>query len=98
MQNVIAVISVYSQNRSSIDGLVYFARRKKIDLKCNSWRRGPKKRGARKRSLPGLLNYPEVQRSVTSRQPLRALPTDVFLCGGRAGGICRVAAPLARPA
>lgn len=77
-----------------MDGLVYFARRKKIDLECNSWRGGQKR--ARKRSQTGLLNYPEVQRSVTSRQPLRDLPTEVFLCGGSNGGICRVAASLAR--
>lgn len=34
----------------------------------------------------GLLNYPEVQLSVTSRQLSSVLPTKVFLCSSRKGG------------
>lgn len=41
--------------------------------------------GAGKKSQQGLLNYTEVQHSVTSRQALRTLPTEVFLCGWSAG-------------
>lgn len=47
-----------------------------------------KKHKKRERIQKGLLNYPEVQLSVTSRQLSSVLPTKVFLCGSckRVGG------------
>lgn len=40
-----------------------------------------KKHKEREKIQQGLLNYPEVQLSVTSRQLASVLPTKVFLCG-----------------
>lgn len=47
-----------------------------------------KKHKKREKIQKGLLNYPEVQLSVTSRQLSSVLPTKVFLCGSckEAGG------------
>lgn len=44
-----------------------------------------KKHKERERIQQGLLNYPEVQLSVTSRQLSSVLPTKVFLCGSSKG-------------
>lgn len=52
-----------------------------------------KKHKEAERIQQGLLNYPEVQHSVTSRQLSPVLPTKVFLCGSSEGGTCRLAAP-----
>lgn len=54
-----------------------------------------RKHKERERIQRGLLNYSEVQLSVTSRQLSSVLPTKVFLCGRskQAGGTCRLVDP-----
>lgn len=54
-----------------------------------------RKHKERERIQQGLLNYSEVQLSVTSRQLSSVLPTKVFLCGRseRAGGDMPVGGP-----
>lgn len=44
-----------------------------------------KRHTERERIQRGLLNYPQVQLSVTSRQLSSVLPTKVFLCNGSEG-------------
>lgn len=62
-----------------------------------------KKHKEREKIQQGLLNYPEVQLSVTSRQLSSVLPTKVFLCGsskgvgGPAGWRTRAPGPDGRP-
>lgn len=46
-----------------------------------------KKHTEKERIQQGLLNYPQVQLSVTSRQLSSVLPTKVFLCGSSEGGL-----------
>ncbi len=44
-----------------------------------------KKHKEKEKIQRGLLNYPKVQLSVTSRQLSSVLPTKVFLCGSSKG-------------
>lgn len=44
-----------------------------------------KRHTERERIQQGLLNYPQVQLSVTSRQLSSVLPTKVFLCNSSEG-------------
>lgn len=68
----------YTENRSP-GYSVYFEQTQNIDLICHSGEDFKKRVG--ERIQLGLLNDPEVQRSVTPRQPSPLLPTKVFLCG-----------------
>lgn len=57
-----------------------------------------KKHTERERIQPGLLNYPEVQLGVTSRQLSSVLPTKVFLSSwGLSGWPAQVRGPDGRP-
>lgn len=80
-----------SENRAArevgfiLPGLLGRGEEESRDLKGDFWRRDQRELG--EKSQRGLLNYAGVQHSVTSRQPLRTLPTEVFLCGCKRRGI-----------
>lgn len=77
--------SIYQKQEES-GYLVYFAQATKYWFSMESrMRMTGKMHKEREKIQQGLLNYPEVQLSVTSRQLSSVLPTKVFLCGSSKG-------------